>query len=436
MKFLTCFILICRVINFGLYGQDTIRLSLQQAIDKGLRDNSDIVIAALQKESAEYALHEVTGNFLPKLTLNGTYARNIDKPVIFLPESFGQGGVTKIGSNNNFVGYLNLSVPVYSRYNTVSRLNAQRNFTLQKEADDGVQQTVITNIRKTYTSVLVSQAAVWVREKSLDNAILNFHTASEKMASGTATEFDVATAEVKVATSRNNLLESKNQLIPLQNNLKVLIHLPVDAHILLTDSLIPVEEPLSSYAPKELLRGNNSLRQKQIRAEIAHEQTRVSKASYFPVLSGTGTYQYQSQQNDFNFSAYRWVLTSSVGVSLQVPLFNGTITRNRVQQAIMSENIARSQLTYTEVNNEAQYDQLRSSMQYSKERMAIQRDNIRLAARAVELVQERYRYGKATFLEVSNATLDLETARLAYLQAVGDYNNTYFDWKLLTGQLF
>jgi len=436
VKFLACLILIFRIIPIGVNAQDTVRLSLQQAIEKGQRDNADIVIAGLQKESAEYAVREVTGNFLPKLTLNGTYNRNIDKPVIFLPESFGQGGVTKIGSNNNFVGYLNLSIPVYSRYNTVSRLNAQRNFSLQKEADDGVQQAVTTNIRKTYTSALVSQAVVSVRKKSLENAILNLHDAREKMPLGTATEFDVASAEVKVATSRNNLLESKSQLIPLQNNLKVLINVPISTYILLTDSLIPAEEQFTVHEPKELLRGNNNLRQKQIKTEIAHEQTRMSKASFFPVLSGTGTYQYQSQQNDFNFSAYRWVLTSSVGVSLQIPLFNGTITRNRVQQAIMSENIARNQFTYTAVSNEAQYDQLLASMEYSRERISIQRDNIKLATRALALVKERYHYGKATFLEVSNATLDLENARLAYLQAVGDYNNTYFDWKLLTGQLF
>ena len=420
----------------ALYAQDTISVSLQQAIDLGIKGNPDVAIAGLQESSAEYAVRENAGNFLPKLSLNGSYTRNIDRPVIFLPETFGQGGVTKIGSNNNFVGYLSLSVPLYSRYNTASRLSAQRNFLLQKEANDGVQQAVITNIRKTYTSTLVLGAVLNVRKKTVANALLNYHNAKEKMTSGAATEFDVATAEVKVAASRNNLLEAKSQLIPVQDNLKVLLHLPMETYLVLTDSLVPVADVLAMTETKELLGGNNNFRQQQIKTEIAHEQTKTIRASYFPVVSGTGTYQYQSQQNDFNFSTYRWVLSSAIGVSLQVPLFNGTVTKNRVQQAILSEHVARIRRDYTSLSNEAQYNQLLSTMQYARERISIQLDNIALADRALELVKERYRYGKATFLEVSNAELDFETARLTYFQAVGDYNNTYFDWKLLTGQLF
>ena len=166
---------------------------------------------------------------------------------------------------------------------------------------------------------------------------------------------------------------------------------------------------------------------------LAQWQTGMARAAYYPVLSGTGTYQYQSQQNDFRFSQYQWVLTSAVGLRLQVPLFNGMITRSRVQQSLLAEGIARIELNHACGYNEARFAELVSRLNYSKERIAVQRDNIQLAEKAVTLVKERYHYGRASLLEVNSAELDYVSARLSYFQSIADYKTKYCDIQLLVG---
>src|SRR5690554_5640249 len=84
------------------YAQDSIPLSLSTAIDMALSKNIDITMADYQVNTLEYAMKEVNGSFLPKLFVNANYNRNINQPVIFLPEGFGMGGPTKLGSNNDY----------------------------------------------------------------------------------------------------------------------------------------------------------------------------------------------------------------------------------------------------------------------------------------------------------------------------------------------
>ncbi|MBT1690731.1 TolC family protein [Dawidia soli] len=370
---------------------------------------------------------------MPRLTLIGNYTRNIDKPVIFLPESFGMGGATEIGADNNFNAYLDLSVPLYSRYNVSARNYAQENFHLRREQLRQAQQTVTNDVKKAYFACLLSSEIVRVRERALANAEDNHALIVQKLAQGVATEYDETSARVRASVFRNDLLDARDRRVPAENTLKLLLGLSPEASLRLTDSLYLDEQELTFIPDASELIKNSALRQNEHRVQISQGEIDMARSAYYPVLSGTGTYQYQSQQNDFRFSQYQWVLSSAVGLRLQVPLFNGMITRNRVQQNIIREGIARIELNYRCGYNEARFDELVSRLGYLKERIAVQTDNIALAGKAVALVRERYHYGKASLLEVNSAELDLVVARLSYLQSIADYKSSYSDLLILTG---
>lgn len=415
--------------------QESVALSLNEAVGLAVKNNADITVARHNATSAEYGVRESKGNFLPKLNLIGNYTRNIDKPVIFLPQEFGLGGATEIGANNNFNTYLDLSVPLYSKYNITARNYAQSHLYWQQENLRGTQKAVIAEVKKAYLACLLAVEAVRVRERALANAEQNHSDILYRVDQGTATEYDGTAAKVRASNFRIDLLEAQAQIIPVENNLRLLLGLSPQTGLTLTDSLYLTGEELTISSIDTGLLNNSSLRQKELMMQVAAQQTAMARSSYFPVLSGNGVYQYQSQQNNFHFPDYNWVLSSSLGLRLQVPIFNGTITRNKIQQAIISENIAKTQKDQVSRFNDAKFAQLISTLAYLRQRITAQADNIVLAARAVELIKERYRYGKANLLEVNSAELDYITARLNYLQSVVDYKSTYCDLELITGKL-
>jgi outer membrane protein TolC len=413
--------------------QDSLSLTLEEVVAIALGSNVDVNVSAFRVESAEFGVKEAAGNYLPRLTLNGTYNRNIDKQVIFLPETFG-GGPTRIGLNNNFSTSLDLTLPIYSQANHTNKAYTGRNRDLAKENSRGTKQSVVNNIRKSYYQAVAAYETIHVRQKALANAIENSSNVEERLANGLATEFDRASARVKVKVAQNELLNAEREAELRANSLKVAGGIDVGTRVKLLDSLTLTGEERSFTGEEESISLNSSLRQTLLQEMVAKQQVNATKASYFPTLSVVGSYQYQSQQNDFNFDNYRWVKTSYVGLKLQVPLFNGMVTRNKVQQAVFSQKIARLQNEYTERNVESKLKEVLTQLQYSKEKIALQKENVAVSERALELTKERFNFGKGTFIEISSGELDLVSARLNYLQAVLEFKTAYYDYLLLTGR--
>lgn len=73
--------------------QDSIPLNLEVAVRMAIENNTEVAIANYSVETAEYAKKEAFGSVLPKFYLGANYFRNIDRPVIFLPDAFGMGAV-------------------------------------------------------------------------------------------------------------------------------------------------------------------------------------------------------------------------------------------------------------------------------------------------------------------------------------------------------
>lgn len=418
-----------------LHGQDTLNLSLEKAISIALENNKNIKVSDFRVRSANYGLKEANGNFMPRASLNGTYTRNIEKQIIFLPAGFGLGGPTRIGADNNYNGTLDLSVPLYSNLNISARNQARTNLELQLEALRGTQLAVVNNVKKTYFSYQVSIESVVVMEKNLEHAEQNLKDVQQLRVQGRVTDYDETTAKVKIATARNNLLQSKSNIIPTCNALKNLLGLNEQVYIRPTEEipwslndLLPVEFSDS------LLQKNSDIKQAEISILLNVRQVKNMRSGHYPTVSAFGSYQYISQQDNFDFSQYQWVRTNAVGLQLQVPLYKGFTTRNKVNQAIVNQQIAKEQAEYVKNEKRLLHQELLFRIQYVKKRIDLQKENIELAQKALEMAKERYTYGVGTLLEVNDAELSVTMAKLNLLQAILDYKLAYYDYELLTGK--
>jgi outer membrane protein len=427
-------IVLCLHQNAALIAQDVSALSMNEAIGLALTNNSEVAIASYQVKGSEYFVKEAKGGHLPKLMLNGTYTRNVESQVMFLPEGVGPGGATKVGSDNNFISYLDFSLPVFVKNNMANREYAYGNYDFQKEVQRGTGVQVTANVKKSYVTHLLAVEIVEVRKKGLENAYLNISNIEEKLNEGVATEFDRITARVRVASAKTNLVEAESQLTPSADKLKLVIGLPLDTKVNLTDSLFITTDELAKTEVNIDLLHNSELKQKELQKDIARLQTSLAKAAYFPMLNIIGSYQLQSQDNTFEFQQYDWVRTSFVGLRLQLPIFNGMVTRYKVHQAVQAEKIAQLQKEYTLQKNSVQFRELKSKLIHAKRRIELQDENIALARVALELAKERYHYGKATFLEVNNAETEYIGSRITYLEAIVDYKLAYYDLELLIGE--
>ncbi|HEY9221550.1 MAG TPA: TolC family protein [Lutibacter sp.] len=439
MKFykVTLLVLFTGMLNGQIsQAQDSIPLGLNAAIQLALDKNTSITTANYQVNTVEFALKEAKGNFLPKLHFNANYNRNIDRQVIFLPENFGiENRATKLGSDNEFRSALNLSLPLYSNYNFSNKYLAETTLKFQNEVSRGVKQSVINSTKKAYLNCLIVQEVIKVQQNSLENAQENLRNIQQRYQRGTLTDYDLASAKVQVALAKNNLLEAQSNSIPTINNLKLLLGLKNEDAIKFTAPISLLEEELVlEDSADQLLEKNSKLKQLEIAIQQKENQLKIAKSSYYPTLDAVGNYYYQAQSNDFDVLNYDWVNTSLAGLQLQWSIFNGTITKNKVEQAIIAKKIAEEEKEYTTREYKMRRIALLSMLDFYKQKIEVQKESMALTSEALTLSRKRYRFGVGTFLEINDAELSYTQARLNWLQTLSDYQAAYYDYQLLIGK--
>jgi len=415
-----------------IFSQDSISIGLNDAIELALQKNTDVVIANYQVNTTKFSLKEAKGNFLPKVYLNANYNRNIDQQVLFLSEA---STATKLGSDNDYSSSLNLTLPLYSNSNFANKKIAETGLDFQNELSRGIQQSVINATKKSYFNYLIIQEVVEVQKSRLQNAQDILQDIQKRLDKGTLTEYDLTSAKVQVANAKNNLLEAQSNIIPAANNLKLLLGLKSNDNLILTEPITLIEDELTLKGSiDQMLKQNSRLKQLDIDVKLNKKQINLVKSAYYPTLNAIGNYNYQAQANDFKVSNYNWVNTSLVGMQLQFSIFNGTITKNKVQQAVIAKKIAEEEKENAIREYRMQFDELLSQLEFSRQKVTVLKENMNLTTNALALAKKRYLYGIGTFLEVNDAELMYTQARLNWLQAISDYKSTYYDYQLLIGK--
>jgi outer membrane protein len=414
------------------YSQNNILLNLDEAVQMALSKNSDIIISNYQIAATKFALREAKGNFLPKVYLNAQYNRNINPKVLYLSES---NTATKLGSENEYSSSLNVTFPLFSAYNSSNKKIALTQLDLQNEGARGVRQSIINSTKKIYFNYLIALELVKAQENLLKNVEETTADIKKRVKKGTLTDYDLASAKVQEANAKNNLIEAQSNLIPSSNNLKNILGLDINDDLELTDSIKLIDDEMVFEDKSELLIEKNS-RLKQLEKEIELNQKKVQlvKSSYFPTVDVVGNYNYQTQANNFNVFNYNWVNTSLVGMQIRFNVFNGNITKQKVEQSKIAQKIAEEKREYASREYQMQFKELRSQLEFSQQKINVQKENMNLTAVALAISKKRYEFGVGTFLEVSNAELMYTQARLNWLKAILEYKSAYYDFELLIGK--
>ena len=169
------------------------------------------------------------------------------------------------------------------------------------------------------------------------------------------------------------------------------------------------------------LENNTNLRQLKLNETMLNQSLKVQKMNFMPTLALAGTYSFQSLYNDnWKFYNYDWAKSSSVVLSLSVPIFRmGNFTKIRstkLQISQLSENIE-----YTRKQLDVQVRSYIDNMKANADQVASNHEAIEQAEKGREIASKRYEIGKGTILELNNSEVSLTQAKLTYSQSIYNY---------------
>ena len=415
----------------GAKAQDTLRISLKEAIQIALSENPTIKVADQEIELKKEANREVLYGLLPEASLVGTFNHTIEKQTMAM-----MGQTFKVGSLNSINGGVSISLPVFvpALYQSMKLTKTDVQLALEKARSSRLD--MVNQVTKAFYQLLLAQDSYMVLQKSYKQSEDNYNVVNAKFDQGSVSEYDKISAEVQMRSLKPTLVSAGNGVNLAMLQLKVLLGMESDMPVAVVGNLKDYEMAMFSRQAqpqaKDIVGGNTTLRQLDMNYEMLQRNLKLKYTNFMPTLALSFQYMYTTLGNDWKFGNYDWNPYSTLGLSLSIPLFKGG-NFSQVKQA----KLQIKQLDQTRINTERQLKMQAQSylnnMAASTEQVVSNKEAVLQAEKGRTIAEKRYEVGRGTILELNSSEVALTQAKLTYNQSIFDYLVAKADLDLVMG---
>jgi len=417
-KFLPALVLIA-----GACAQTTVtppKLTLAQAVDQAIKNNLQAKLA--QERTAESRAQRGIGlsALLPNVS-GAAYQMNLTANLAAegLTGSTFPGIPAFIGPYDCFDARIQLVQSLFNlasiRHYQATRYGVQ----LAEQQRRLAEQQVTTAASLAYIGVLETRESVAAAESNVQLARQLLDLAVNQRNAGIATGLDVARAETRLASQQVQLAQAKTNLDTARLNLLRTIGAPLGAQLLPADAMRfdPQPPPTAGDAIRQALDERLELRVASEQLRIAETERKAAMGGWAPSVSAFGNYGSSGlKPNETDLP------TRSIGVRVDLPIFNGGRTRSEVQVATSQVRQAEMQLSDLKAAVEKDVRQALDNLATREEQMRAAQKNLDLAQRELSLAQDRFQNGVADNIEVTTAQTALENARQIAVSSLAQFN--------------
>ena len=386
-----------------------------------IENNLATLLARERRNEARGFEKEARAGLLPNIS-GAAYQATVTENLAalgFTPGRFPGFTSTFIGPFKNFDARLRLEQTIFS-------LSALRNYQAGRAGvrvaemeEDLAREQVATATGLAYLESMRADRAVLAAQANVALAQALLKLAQDQRDAGIATGVDVTRAETRLAEEQVRLsraqTDSEAGLLQLQR----IVGLPLGSSLTLTDPLHLVIETLPAIETAVAQAEDTRAEVRVARAQVAESdyQKKAVRAEQLPSLEFLG---------DYGVSGITPVTsalpTRRYAIQLNVPIFNGGLTRGRIQVASSRETQAELQLASIRGQVEEDVRLAFSSLRTTAETVRAADLAVTLAERELEMARDRFRAGVGDNIEVVNAQTALANARLDQISALADYN--------------
>ncbi|GBC93618.1 Solvent efflux pump outer membrane protein SrpC [bacterium HR15] len=411
-------LLMCLATAFYAQTDSVQPLTLEEAIRMALKGNRALQIAQRTLEKARERVSEARGAGNLQIQSSSTYTR-FDRVAT---ARFGPQEV-RLGNIENRVAVLTLTQPVdISGIIRTGVRAASLGYELTLLDYERTRNELILQVTNAYQNVARAESFVRVAEEALKNAQERLRITRTQVDTGVASRFDLLRAETQVAQNEQALLNARNQVeiakAALNNLLGRDLNAPVQ--VVLPDSLPAMEQELDALIHEAYAR-RPELRAAERNRELARVNIDSARRGNLPTLALNGQWNFNLNTSVFNPRRQTFTATAI----LSFPVFDGGITRARVEQAREDLQIAEINLQQVKEGIALEVRTAYLNLKDAQKRLEVARKGLEQATEALRLARIRYEAGVSPQLEISDAELAYTQAQTNLINAQFDYLNAY-----------
>jgi len=425
------------------------KLSLNEAINKAMQNNTNILNSKLDVKASQHKIWEITATGLPHLDVKSAYQHLFVVPVLNFPstqlshtnvpmdQTTGLGTTSQLQLNTGETIYLNnvagtpISLGVANNISTditvsqlifsgsyIVGLQARKAYAnLAKQNDAKTRLDVIETVVNTYHMLQLAEESRKVLAQNLENVTKTLSEITEMNKQGFLEKTDVDQLEVTANTVRNAMnqidsnLDMGYRLLKIQLGMEETANIELSDHMESEDSLINSSTLLMNE--KFNIEQNVDYQLTKTSEHFTKLDMRESMSTFLPTLSGFYNHNIQSNVAAFNFAP-----KDLVGINLSFPIFS-----SGERLAV----VAQKRLTYEKAQNTSklvlnslmmQAAQYQNDVRLKLEKYRNQKKSNELSDTIYQRTIEKYKQGVASSMDLMNVQNQYLTNLTSYYQSI------------------
>jgi outer membrane protein TolC len=393
------------------------RLTLQDAIQKALQANLNVLVAGTHVDEANGALERSrAAALLPRVSAQ-TYANfqnrdlrafGISVPGIPFPSVVGPF------SNYDFRIYAQQNVIDLASYRALKA--SEQSVDAGKMDEQDARDLIVRAVAAFYLDAQSAAARVDAAQSRVTDSTTLLKLATDKHDAGTATGVDVLRAQVQLANDRQGLLVAQNtlkqSLLVLARNLGMSPGTPLELAEPLHYQVLPEPQP-DALLPAALKNRGDYLSLASQRQSLV-EQQRANRARYYPKLSLNGNI------GEIGRSIGGVQTTGLIQGQIDFTVFDRDRNGEAVELASRIKRID-DQIADLERGVDQDIRQALLNLDSATEQVDVAKQGQELARRELLLSQDRFQAGTTNNVEVVTAQDELARAEENYIVAVSSH---------------
>ena len=381
-------------------------ITLDEAIEIGISNNHSLVLSKLDIDISRARVREAKSEYYPQ----------IDSRIV----------VPFVGRESGF--FLDQLIWDFGRTSNIVKATkfelAASEYNMDQKLRETVQNTTIA-----YYRALIDKNFVISAEKSLTKNELIVQKTEELNKIGRNSNIDLTRAKSDLGEARLELHRQKNNFIVSKLELIDTIgaEFAKDIDLVDEDEVEVRDYNLESSLEKAV---GNSAELMRVDALLSANRanTKASKSEFYPVIFGRTAYRFEGEGGE-DFPGF------IAGLGFRFPIFEGFARFARLD--IRKAESTRSLIQYEKTKKEIQTEvtTIFMDLEFSKQRMEITKSNLDIAKKNLDLINERYKLGTASRIELVDAELFYAESNSKYLESIYNYKINETKLQAYTGEI-
>ncbi len=406
-----------------VYGE-TIRLTLDSAIALGIANSTSLKAKQLAVSSSRAGVAAAKSGYYPSFQAGANWVHFFDQSNAFV---LAQDPITVT---------VDLQQPIY----TFGRLKhgvslAQQGLSLAKLDLTEEQRSLIVEIKRAFYGYILALEVVGVQEETLAQREDAYEVAKARREAGLVADFEVLSAESDVESFRPEVISASNNVeLALLGVLDLLdVGDTGDFEIELIGELKPEYHAFDRDEMIErAMEGTYNLQQYRTSINVARYQESLKKDERKPLIGAFSNYTINSTfdtstgANDYA----NWDDLLSVGVNVSIPL-SALLPYSRESSEMKQSSLDLAEvemnLSSFESSIRLGIDSILLRLEEEEAKIRSTEKNVDLATKLYESAWVQFANGLISRLELKEAQLRLNGARIAYLSSVYNHKLALYD---------